>query len=166
MTQKIKQPVFSVPFFDFDNVEDNNQKARELYEKIKKTGDQRSKVVLSGIIIEYHLDRLLKTLLLDYNILTNKTGFTFSIKISLLESLRLIPIKIINSCDCIRQVRNTFAHNLDLDKIEDIDKKLISKIIQTYSEINPNGKNKELALKYDGIHFVTSGNLRSYEQNF
>lgn len=107
-----KKPIFENPFFDFENVDDNNDKTIELFDRISETGDDRSKIILAGIIVEWYLDRILKYLFVDYKNLSNRSDFTFSFKISILRSLRLIPLDIVIMCDCVRKIRNEFAHNL------------------------------------------------------
>jgi len=67
--------------------------------------------------------------LIDYRALTDRSDFTFSFKIVLLKSLRLIPSNIVNMCDCVRKVRNEFAHNLEIDKIESVKSEIKIKLI-------------------------------------
>ena len=160
-----KKPIFTTPFFDFEIVDENNNKAIQLYSRITKTKDDRSKVILAGIIVEYYLDRLLKCFFVDYKNLTDRTDYTFSLKISILKSMQLIPNEIVLMCDIVRKIRNTFAHNFDIDKIEHIDKKLITNLIQLYkTHIN---KNDEISLinMFNGIYNCGHGYLRSYEKN-
>ncbi len=49
--------------FDYDNVDTNNKRTLELYDRIAMTGDDRSKVILAAIIVEYYFDRILKLIL-------------------------------------------------------------------------------------------------------
>jgi hypothetical protein len=158
--------VFLKPFQDFENTDANNQLTFEFHNKIKLTGDHRSRVILSGIIVEYHIDRLLKILFIDYKHLTEKSEFTFSFKISLLKSLRIIPQNILTNCDCIRKVRNEFAHNLGLEIIDNLDQKILSNVIQCFSDLKSNSNIKSHIGRFESIHFFTTGYLRSYEQNF
>ncbi|HBZ68107.1 MAG TPA: hypothetical protein DEO70_14835 [Bacteroidales bacterium] len=122
-----KKTVFTISMFDFENVEDNNSKSWKNFERILKTGDDRSKTILAGIIIEHYLDRLLSLLFVDYKFLTERSDFTYSFKISLLKSLRIIPHSIITMCDCVRKVRNEFAHNFEIESINNISKRIKTK---------------------------------------
>ena len=46
-----KKPIFTTSLFDFENVEDNNQKSIKNYSRIVNTGDHRSRIILAGIIV-------------------------------------------------------------------------------------------------------------------
>ena len=129
-----KKPIFTTSLFDFENVEDNNQKSIKNYSRIVNTGDHRSRIILAGIIVESYFDRILKCFFIDYKNLSERSDFTFSFKISLLKSMRIIPNEIIVTCDLVRKVRNVFAHNFDVDLIDNIDPKLIKNINQLYRE--------------------------------
>lgn len=160
-----KHSVFKIQFFDFEKVDENNEKSWELYNRLASTGDERSKAIFAGIIVEYYLDRLLKLLFVDYSVLEDRIDYTFSLKISLLRSLRLIPENIINMCDCVRKVRNEFAHNLDKDNIQKINIKIKTRINQLFTENSDIKEEVELIKKFEIIYRLGSSYLRSYEKN-
>ncbi len=160
-----KKPIFTSSLFDFEVVEDNNKKAAENYDRIIKSGDHRSRIILAGIIVEYYFDRILKCFFIDYKNLSDRSDFTFSFKISLLKSMRLIPIDVIIMCDLVRKVRNVFAHNFEIDAIEQIDSKLIKHINQLYLEKTKSKEDKELIEKFHAIYSVGYSELRTYERN-
>lgn len=162
---KEKKTVFTKSFFDFENVDLNNDKTVELYNRISKTGDDRSKIILAGIIVEWYLDRILKHLFVDYKILTDRSDFTFSFKISILKSLRLIPLNIIIMCDCVRKIRNEFAHNLNIDTINQTEKKFKDQIHQLYVENVENASKIDLIKKFESVYRLGSSHLRTYEKN-
>lgn len=159
------KPVFTVPIFDFENVDENNENAWKEIERISQTGDDRSKTILAGIMVEHYLDRLLKLLFIDYKFLTDRSDYTFSFRISILKSLRLIPNNIITMCDCVRKVRNEFAHNLTINRISEIDKKIQSQIHQLYIENVKKPIDIELIKKLESIYRLGWNYLRTYEQN-
>jgi len=163
--EKSDKPVFTSSMFDFENVDTNNNKTEELFNRIANSGDDRSKVILAGIIVEYYFDRILKLILVDFKALTDRSDFTFSLKIAILKSLRLIPNNIIFMCDCVRKVRNEFAHNLEIDSIENIDKKIKTRIHQLYIENSNQKEDISLIKEFESIYRLGSGNLRTYEQN-
>jgi hypothetical protein len=162
---KMKKTVFLESMFDFNNIDSRNSDSWKQFERISKSGDDRSKAILAGIIIEYYLDRLLKLLFIDYKYLTDRSDFTFSFKISILKSLRLIPINIVNMCDCVRKVRNEFAHNLELNEIVEIKKNLQDQIHQLYVENTSNKNETKLIRKFTGIYNLGYSGLGSFEQN-
>lgn len=161
-----KKPIFTTSLFDFEKVDDNNDKTRELFKRIANAGDDRSKIILSAIVVEYYFDRILQCLLVDYQNLTERTDYTFSLKISILKSLRIIPNEIILMCDCVRKIRNLFAHNIELDDINQIDSKVKNRLIQLYSE-NVKEKQTDLSLieKFQAIYNIGSSSLRTFEKN-
>lgn len=85
-------------------------------EKYKKTNDDRALALIGALIVEEELDRLLSSWLVDYEKhCRDAIEMTFSFKVKLAKSTRLIPAKILNAIDPVRKIRNTFAHNLDID---------------------------------------------------
>ncbi|WP_454059261.1 hypothetical protein [Elizabethkingia ursingii] len=160
-----KKPIFTSSLFDFEMVEDNNKKTLENYDRIINTGDHRSRIILAGIIVESYFDRIIKCFFIDYKNLTDRSDFTFSFKISLLKSMRLIPNDIIVMCDLVRKVRNVFAHNFEIDHIEEIDIKLIKHINQLYKERTRKLEEKDLIDKFHAIYSIGYSELRTYEKN-
>lgn len=161
----MKKPVFESFMFDYKHVDENNSNTWIQFERLSESGDDRSKSILAGIIVEHHLDRLLKLLFIDYKFLTDRSDFTFSFKISILKSLRLIPDNIITMCDCIRKVRNEFAHNFEINKIDEVNKNLQNQILQLYVENTKINNELPLNKKFTSIYNLGSGGLRSFEQN-
>jgi len=159
------KPVFTSSIFDFEQVDANNDKTFELYNRIANTGDDRSKIILAGIIVEFYFDRVLKLLFIDYKNLTERSDFTFSFKIALLKSLRLIPNNIIVMCDCVRKVRNIFAHNLEIDSLKQIENKVQNQVHQLYIESVSDKKDAELINKFEVVFRLGSSYLRTYEKN-
>lgn len=162
---KNKRPVFTTSMFDFENVDENNEKSWELFDRIARTGDDRSKTILAGIIVEHYFDRILKLLFIDYNFLTSRPDFSFSFKITLLKSLRLIPNNIIVMCDCVRKARNAFAHDFEIENINNIDSSIQKQIHQLYVENSETKNEIELIEKFEIIYRLGYSNLRTYEQN-
>lgn len=163
--EKIKKSVFESPMFDFENVDENNEAAFNEFERLSNTGDDRSKTILAGIIVEHYLDRLLKLLFIDYKVLTDRSDYTFSFKISILKSLRIIPFNILTTCDCVRKTRNEFAHNLTINTISEINKNIQNQIHQLFTENIKSQKELTLIDKFIYIYRNGYNSLRSYEQN-
>ena len=63
--------------------------------------------------IENRVDKMLKSIIARYKDIEKDSDFTFSMKIKLLDSMRLIPRSITRGAHLIRKIRNEFAHNLD-----------------------------------------------------
>ena len=72
--------------------------------------------LIAAMVIESSLDRLLQSIAPGFK----ASGFTFAVKIKIAESLQLLPARILDACDFIGQVRNKFAHNVQLTRFEDL----------------------------------------------
>ena len=175
MTNQKKQ-VFTQPYFDLIDKKNWNEELPVLYERINSLEDDRSFVILMSIIVEFHLDKLLSIVIPDYDTkLKNNKDLTFSLKLELLNSMRLIPKQIFLFADCIRKIRNEFAHNLKIDNILELKtlnrRSIVLNLEQlcaeysdslVYSKSNPSNyiqKFKDIA------NFVVNA-FREYEPNF
>lgn len=162
----VRKTVFTESFFDFEIVSENNQKVNELQQRINNAQDDRSKIIFCGIIVEYYLDRILKCFFLDFKELSDRPDFTFSFKISLLKSMQFIPNEIIQMCDIVRRIRNEFAHNFDIDNINQLKPKLINTLNQIYLNQTKNkDSNIELFTKFKLVFNLGHSYLRTYEKN-
>lgn len=81
------------------------------------TGDDRSLVLVGAMLIEQDVESLLRILIPGYNKLVEHNNFTFSMKILLLRSFKAIPNRLILLADGVRNLRNTFAHDLSGDNL-------------------------------------------------
>ena len=124
--------IFRRPF-NRDPLEEDDASA--LLKKVHDAGDERSMVLVSAMICETYIDRLLSILLPKYSrLLDNSASFTFSTKIKLLESFEIVPLHLTRAADLVRQVRNEFAHNLKVSSLSDVDPKIIRKLHGLYVE--------------------------------
>lgn len=136
----------------------------DLMQKIGSAGDDRSRVLLIAMVAEYYIDKALTIVIPGYKTLTDDTqNFTFSTKIKLLSSLKLVPNHITQSADLIRKARNSFAHDLNVETIEDIDERIINKMRALYiSRKIGRGEGKDdlrkvlFAIEYMATHSLNS----------
>lgn len=170
-----KNCVFTQPFWDKLINEEWNEEMPEFKKRIDKTKDDRSSVLLIILVIEFHIDKLLEIVLLKYSNLRENKDITFSLKIDILRSINLIPKSVLEMTDCLRKIRNEFAHNLKLDNIEELktlnnrSKSLINQLdnlFNVYLEIF-NYKNKKISYidKFELIAFQIIFGLRGFEPN-
>jgi len=87
---------------------------------LNKTYDNRAFSIICALIIEDELDNFLASWIKKYNYLKNKKDLTFSFKIDLAISLKLIPIKILNAIEPIRKIRNIFVHNINISTFKQV----------------------------------------------
>lgn len=94
-----------------------------LLKKVEGMNDDRLLAIVTALLIEDRLDKLLSLFLPKYSKLLEASDFSFSMKINLLEALNFVPLCITTSAHCIRKIRNEFAHNLNKVNFSSIDDK-------------------------------------------
>ncbi|MCX5880638.1 MAG: hypothetical protein NTU74_02160 [Deltaproteobacteria bacterium] len=150
-------------------VQESNTDAKGLLQKSAKAGDERSLSLVSALTTEYYVDKVLRSFIPGYNSLCKEAdNFTFSVKIKLLKALKLVPSHIIRAAEIIRQTRNAFAHDINIDSLEDLDdKKIISKMKDMYIErkIKTDGGVDDLRGVFFAISYIASTVLDSYCKN-
>jgi len=99
----------------------------DMWQYYKSVRDERLLALVGALCVEKSLDILLDSFMDDYEPLLEDDDITFSIKTKIARAIRLIPGKILNSCDLIRKVRNDFAHNLELSHFNDLGRSRIDK---------------------------------------
>lgn len=159
--------LFTHPYTQKGDIFRHNKEIIPLYLKLKDTRDERSLVLLSSLISEFLIDKLLNTVLPDYKRIQENRDFSHSMKEDLLFSTKLIPNHIIECSKVIRKIRNEFAHNLDIDSLEKINKNL-KDIMKTCCEKIPgqNGQTpKEIRKLFEKIQNHAIQGLSSYHPN-
>lgn len=166
---KESESAFSKPFFSWDEFQRSNEEMPEFYRRIEQSGDDRSYVILTAIVLENQYDAFLQILVPGFKALRDSKGFGFSLKIELLRAFRLIPPLIPRCADCVRQIRNDFAHRLEIDKIERINpehidraKRLYNEVYAPYVQTNDGKSPREV---FHGVAFGALHGLRSYRPN-
>jgi len=159
--------IFSAPFrrgpldYDFDE-------GSKLIKKLAEAGDTRSMVLLSAMICELYVDRLLSILLPKYEKqLSDSRDLQFSTKIKLLESFAVVPSHLTKAAHLVRDVRNAFAHNLDVTTLDDIDSKIMRKLRGLYLQrkIRTDAGPDDLTNLFLVISYLATDVLNSYRAN-
>ncbi|MFN6565391.1 MAG: DUF4145 domain-containing protein [Nostoc sp. ChiSLP01] len=96
----------------------------ELFKKVEGMNDHRLLAIITALLIENRVDKVLSLFLPRYSKLLKASDFTFSMKINLLEALNFIPPSITTSAHCLRKIRNEFAHNLSKVDFSSINEQL------------------------------------------
>lgn len=162
-SDKSGKKLFKDPYIDIFK----ENRLVDIFQRVKKTGDDRSRSILTNLILENQTDTLLGHLIKNYEKYLKETNPSFYNKLSLLDSFDMLPEQIFKSINCLREIRNRFAHNLDIDKFEDLDQKIKTKIDQTilhttFDNENPNTLDQKIL----NIEFHAILGLESYEPNF
>jgi hypothetical protein len=128
------ESAFTKPFLTLGDVEQAN-KHPEFYRRLNASGDDRSYVLLAAMIVESLCDNMLRALIPGFSKLRDNRDFGFSAKIELVQALRLIPSVIPRCADCVRSVRNEFAHNLFIEKLADVKPRFHRQAEGLYNEV-------------------------------
>lgn len=142
-------------------------KLPDLFDKVKNSGDDRSRSILLNLILEHLTDILLGHLIKNYKKFTKTNRPAFFLKLSLLNSFELIPDQVFASIDCLREIRNKFAHRLEITKYSDLDDEIISKINQSVRSASFDNEEipETIENKISRIEFHAVVGLDSYEPN-
>jgi len=140
---------------------------QELFEKMRRTRDDRSLAIVSALVLEYCIDDLLQTWIPEYNKLAENRDFTFSMKIDLLDAFKLVPHHILKCADCVRKIRNDFAHDLDLDSFEQIKQKNKNILKAMYEHLfgNSTSQGKSTRELFEKVAWVAIVGVCAYKPN-
>ena len=127
--------VFFKPFPIVSELGDWNSQVPGFFRRIEKSGDDRSYAILSAIIVEYHVERMLRLVMPRFDELAKKHEVPFSLKLDLLRCLSLIPDQILACGDVVRSVRNEFAHNLAIRSLNGMRQSTTDKLRSAYNAI-------------------------------
>jgi hypothetical protein len=134
------------------------------YQIIENAKDHRSKVILSALVIETNLDSLLEAWMPGYKDLVEKKEFTFSLKIEILRAMRLMPPHIVDAADVLRDVRNQFAHHLEVDSLDNLHQKYEGRLSGLHSRIFGTAS-KTIVEKFDDLAKLAIQGFRAYAGN-
>lgn len=81
--------------------------------------DERAVVLVGALCVEDSLDGLIWAFFPKSKSLLKNRDFSFSLKIDIVRSCKLIPSRILSDCDLIRRLRNDFAHHLNMKTLSD-----------------------------------------------
>jgi hypothetical protein len=149
-------------------VEHTDELQRQIDEMWNHYGDikdHRLLALVGALCVEDSLDYLLYSLVPGYLNLLETTDFTCSMKIKMTRAMRLIPARILGSCDPIRKIRNAFVHGLNTYMFRQLDGRLLQKLAPHVLEFNiaPRNESDHAKLYRDLVGFCTIA-LRGYGQ--
>jgi hypothetical protein len=100
-------------------------------------------------------------------LLAEKRDFTFSLKVEVLRSLKLIPAHILHAADLIRKVRNEFAHDFKVETFADCNKSHVQVLHQlaaeTFGDKDPPRSPRDA---FRDVTFLALAGFQSYRANF
>ena len=167
------QSILKQPFFELTNFPKWNNEMGKFYKRVNETKDERSFVILMALVVEFHIDAVFRAFFPNSKELLKDISFTFSLKIIILKSLRLIPDRVFQYADLIRKIRNEFAHKIEIDRIHELNsydkgRKLVVRLdnlCKQYSNHLTYSKNDQenYREKYKDIADFANNALREYE---
>ncbi len=144
----------------------------DLFKKTEGLADDRLLALVTALIVENRLDVLNRAFLPRYDRLADaKNEFTFSLKTRLAETLAMVPTRILTAAHIIRGIRNDFAHNLDLERFDQLDSKLLRKLTglrsEVYGQFGPEDLKPKESLKaeFSALAFFCIVGLEAYADN-
>jgi hypothetical protein len=156
------ESVFTEPFLTFSG---RAQELPGLLKRIEGTGDDRSFVLLTAVVVERYLDNLIGQLAPGFVQLSDNREFTFSAKISILKSFRLLPPHILQAADLIRRVRNLFAHDFETEQLEACSYRnaIHQFAIETFG---PRKTDRSAREDFKEVSLIALAGLEAYKTNF
>jgi hypothetical protein len=141
-----------------------------LFIQVEDLHDHRLLALVTALIVENRIEVLLEGLCPRFNRLTEIQTFGFSLKIRMLEALSLIPRSITDACHLIREIRNEFAHNLEITCFADMPPKTMRKMATLLKRVKSDwGKseltNDTLSKNFRQISFLAIVGVDGYRDN-
>lgn len=104
----------------FDHIYEFVSDVRGIFERLSGLKEDRAIVLVAALFVENALDEYLTSIISDFPKIRDKKNMTFSLKIDLAKSLNLSPSHIFNCAHKIREIRNEFAHNIEIETFSDL----------------------------------------------
>jgi hypothetical protein len=142
-----------------------------LFSKTAGLTDDRLLAIVTALVVEQRVDVLLGSFLPGYKHLAEGRDLTFSLKIGLAKALGFIPPRILRAATMIREIRNEFAHDLDILSFAQLKIDLIRGLTSLRIEIDQHSgadlskPEPSLAEEYRAIAFFCIAGLDAYREN-
>jgi hypothetical protein len=173
------ETLFHRPVVDvFASIEDQLKAdgLRSTLNRMQNYEDERSMVLLAALASEAVIDKLLAAIIPGYVAeLRDQRDMPFSLKIKLLKALAIVPKHLTGAADLVRGVRNKFAHQLTVEKLDDLrireagrkkskDESIVTRMQQYYARhhILPADRRDDLAHVFDAIALIATAGLAAY----
>lgn len=172
-TADVKDDCLFKEQFDLWKTIEWNKDIPPYIKRLNNLGDDRSFVILATTILEYQIDRFLKKFIPKYDILIDKNT-PLNTKIKILKAFNLLPKQFPNMITVIKDIRNDFAHHLEIDNFNDATKskdlpkniEKLKKYWNSYSSEMAYWLNDDnIRLLFKDIWIVCLEGLRVYENN-
>jgi hypothetical protein len=137
-----------------------------LFKNVEGMNDARLLAVVTALLVEDRIDKLHTAFFPKYEKLLGVQNYTFSMKITLLEALEFIPLRITRAAHVLRKVRNEFAHNLLIGKFEELSEALLNQLStirnEVYASRDPDKSIKTTHQIFKQVSFYCIGGMDAY----
>jgi hypothetical protein len=154
------ESLFHAPLIDYFREHDLN----DFNAKTADIKDERLHAIVSALVVETLIDRFLALLMPKYDELVENGDVTFSIKTKVISAFKIIPNSIIACANCVRSIRNEFAHNLEKTSFYDISEKSKRKLFGIHTNIFKK-ENSNLFENFKSIMFYFTTGIDAYMTN-
>jgi hypothetical protein len=113
---------------------EEHEKTKALLDRLGAHKDDRSWALMAALVCEANLDRMLSAIYPRYEEDFAQARTAFDLKIKLLQAQSLIPLFITQAASLVKDVRNEFAHKLDIDTLDDVSEKAQGRLRAYYDE--------------------------------
>lgn len=97
--------------------------------------EDRNAVLYLTLFVEYHLNQCLSILFPDFDSLLGLSKTATSSKINFLASFRILPVQIFDAMRCLNNIRNEFAHDIDVINLSDLSSLTGSRLNRTVTKL-------------------------------
>lgn len=98
-----------------------NEEVPEHVQNFNNLHEDRSAVIYFALFVEYHVNKTINILFPDFNLYLDFSKTAISTKINILASFKLFPKQVFESCRCINNIRNEFAHEFSIIEIKQLE---------------------------------------------
>ena len=108
---------------DLEPMRESGREVLDIFKRLTKLKEDRAIVLVGALFVENAVDQLITSIIPDFSKVNKRKEITFSVKIDLAKALNMAPSSILNCADRIRDIRNEFAHNIELETFDDLDER-------------------------------------------
>lgn len=143
------------------------QEVPALLKKVEGEDDHRLIALVTAMLVEDRIDKILSAFLPKYEILIGDgRGLTYAKKVDLLEASNLIPPMFVKIARCLGAIRNKFAHKIQITGFEELPSHMHGEIKSFSEQIYPHEKeaikNEPLAKGFSRLSFYCIAGIDTY----
>ena len=98
-----------------------NEEVPQHVQNFNNYEEDRNAVIYFALFVEFHINKIVEILFPDFDSYVGISKASTSLKINLLDSFQLLPKQIFSSCRCINNIRNEFAHEFSITKLDELE---------------------------------------------